>query len=424
MEEQRGGFFYGWVIVFAGLILSLIMFGVVDSFGVMFKPISEQFHWDRGTISVASMVNWIAFGLGTLLFGTLSDRFGSRRIMIVGGLIFIAGTLLLSRIQSLWQLYLSFGVLLAIGRAAAGVPLMALVTKWFVRNQGLALALAQSQNVGPAIFAPLSVFLLAHYGWRGAYLWLGVGALLIIPMALLMRDHSTSSRAPGHPSLSGGGSSHPSSHSPLPGVALSEAMRTRAFWTLNLMVLGCCTCHSCILLHGINHMTDMGLATTTAAQVSATMAICGMIGKIVNGLLADRIGAKWAIAGFLGLQAVMIPLFIEAHTVPTFFTWAVLFGFGYGGPMPVYAMLFREYFGTRSIGTILGVFFMVASLGMGSGGLMGGVMYNHFGSYAWPFLTSTGTGLIAALLALTLPSTKKREVTVAPQMVLQPSYNQ
>jgi MFS family permease len=136
MEEQRGGFFYGWVIVFAGLILSLIMFGVVDSFGVMFKPISEQFHWDRGTISVASMVNWIAFGLGTLLFGTLSDRFGSRRIMIVGGLIFIAGTLLLSRIQSLWQLYLSFGVLLAIGRAAAGVPLMALVTKWFVRNQG------------------------------------------------------------------------------------------------------------------------------------------------------------------------------------------------------------------------------------------------------------------------------------------------
>jgi MFS family permease len=117
----------------------------------------------------------------------------------------------------------------------------------------------------------------------------------------------------------------------------------------------------------------------------------------------------------------MIPLFIEAHTVPTFITWAVLFGFGYGGPMPVYAMLFREYFGTRSIGAILGVFFMIASLGMGSGGLMGGVMYNHFGSYALPFLTSTGTGLISALLALTLPSTKKPAPLAAPQMVLQPS---
>jgi len=420
MEEQRGEFFYGWVIVGAGLVLTLIMFGVVDSFGVMFKPISEQFHWDRGTISVASMINWISFGLGTLMFGILSDRFGSRRIMIAGGLVFIAGTLLLSQVQSLWQLYLCFGVLLAIGRSAAGVPLMALVTKWFVRNQGLALALAQSQNVGPAVFAPLSVFLLAHYGWRGAYLWLGIGALLIIPMALLMRDHSTSSRAPGRSSPSGG-ASHLTSHTPLAGATLSEAVRTRAFWTLNLMVLGCCTCHSCILLHGINHMTDVGLPTAIAAQVSATMAISGLVGKIANGLLADRIGAKWAIAGFLGLQAIMIPFFLEAHSAPSFFAWAVLFGFGYGGPMPVYAMLFREYFGTRSIGTILGVFLMIASVGMGSGGLMGGVMYNLFGSYAVPFLTSTSTGLISALLALTLPSAKKLESAVTPQMVLQPS---
>jgi len=168
-------------------------------------------------------------------------------------------------------------------------------------------------------------------------------------------------------------------------------------------------------------MTDVGLTAATAARVSATMAIFGMVGKIANGLLADRIGAKWAIAGFLGLQAVMVPLFIEAHTAPTFFAWAVLFGLGYGGPMPVYAMLFREYFGTRSIGAILGVFFMIASLGMGSGGLMGGVMYNVFGSYAVPFLTSTGTGLISAFLALTLPAAKKPQPIPARQMVLQPS---
>ena len=114
-------------------------------------------------------------------------------------------------------------------------------------------------------------------------------------------------------------------------------------------------------------MTDTGLATSVAARVVATMAIFGMVGKIANGLLADRVGAKWALAGFLGLQAIMIPLFIEAETAPTFYTWAVLFGLGYGGPMPVYAMLFRQYFGLRSIGTILGVFFMLASIGMGSG---------------------------------------------------------
>jgi MFS family permease len=418
MVEQRGGIFYGWVIVGAGLVLSLIMFGIVDAFGVMFKPISEQFHWDRGTISMASMINWISFGLGNLAFGTLSDRFGSRRIMIAGGLIFIVGTLLLSQIQSLWQLYFSFGVLLALGRAAAGVPLTALVTKWFVRHQGLALALAQSQNVGPAIFAPLSVFLLAQYGWRGTYLWLGIGALLIIPMALLMRDDHEDHLARAHNTA---GRGHQPETSPQIHSTLSEAMRTRAFWTLNLMVIGCCTCHSCILLHGINHMTDVGLPAATAAQVSATMAIAGLVGKVANGLLADRIGAKWAIAGFLGLQAIMIPFFLQAHSAPSFFAWAVLFGLGFGGPMPVYAMLFRQYFGTRSIGALLGVFFMIAALGMGSGGLMGGVMYNLFGSYTVPFLTSTGTGLMSAFLALTLPAVRTAEQKVASRMVLQPS---
>jgi MFS family permease len=418
MEKQQDRFFYGWVIVFAGLVLGLIMFGVVDAFGIMFKSLAGQFHWDRGTVSVASMIYWLSFGVATLVFGPLSDRFGSRLVVIMGGVIFAAGTFLMSQIQSLWHLYLVFGVVLAIGRAATAVPLTALVAKWFVKNQGLALAISQSQTVGSAIFAPLSVFFLSAYGWRGAYVGLGLITLLLIPLALLIRDH------------------HPSKHSvqPLPssaeraqglaltGMTLSQAMQTRAFWTLNLMVLGCCICHSCILLHGVSHMTDAGLAAPAAARVVAVMAIFGMVGRIANGLLADKIGAKWAIAIFLGLQASMVPFFLTAQHLPSFYSWAVLFGLGYGGPMPsVYAMLFYEYFGSRSIGAILGVFFMISAIGMGSGGLMGGVLHTQFGSYMVPFLTSTSTGLLSAVLALTLPSSKREPAVTAPQVALQAS---
>ncbi|MCS6925219.1 MAG: MFS transporter [Candidatus Binatia bacterium] len=418
--EQPRRVFYGWIIVFAGLVLSLIMYGIVEAFAVMFKPITQEFHWDRGTVSAASLVNWISFGVASLMCGALSDRFGSRRVMVVGGVLFVAGTFLMSQITALWQLYLFFGVMIAAGRSAAGVPLTALVTKWFTRHQGLALAIAQSQNVGSAVFAPLSVALLLHYGWRGAYIWLGAIALLILPLTLLMRDHETS-RTPTRsvsPAAEQGG--RLSAYGQLPGLTLGQAVRTREFWTLNLMVLGCCICHSCILLHGINHMTDAGLAASVAARVVAVMSVCGMIGKIANGVLADKIGAKWAIAFFLALQALMIPFFLGAHHPVSFYSWAVLFGIGYGGPMPVYAMLFREYFGLRSIGALLGIFFMVAAVGMGSGGMMGGVLYTLFGDYVAPFLTSTSTGLFSALLALTLPTTK-RDPALTPRVAVQTS---
>jgi MFS family permease len=172
--------------------------------------------------------------------------------------------------------------------------------------------------------------------------------------------------------------------------------------------MGCCLTHSDILLHGANHMTDVGLDASVAARVVALMAVCGMAGKVANGLLADRIGAKWALAGFLALQAVMVPFFLAAHEAPSFYAWAILFGLGYGGPMPVYAMLFREYFGTRAIGAMLGVFFMVASFGMGAGGLMGGVLHGMYGAYTVPFLISTAAGIMSTILVLTLPAPKRR----------------
>ena len=411
---------YGWVIVGAGLVISLCMYGVIESFAIMFKPIAEQFEWDRGTVSVASMVSWISFGISSLVCGRLSDRFGSKWVIITGGLFFVAGTFLMSQVQSLWQLYIVFGVILAIGRSATGVPMVALVTKWFVKRQGLALAIAQSQNVGSAVFAPLVVFLLANNDWRWSYVWLGVITLIVLPLSLLMRDKKEEA-VESTEGLSGSALKHAPGSSSAPGMTLGEAMRTRAFWTLNFMVLGCCICHSCILLHGYNHMTDVGVMNDVAARVIMMMAVFGMIGKITNGLLADRIGPKWAIALFLGLQAVMIPFFIEARQAPSFYSWAVLFGLGFGGPMPVYAMLFREYFGTREIGTILGVFFMVAAIGMGSGGMMGGVLHNLFGDYTVPFLTSSSTGLISAILALTLPSPNRVAQVPVLQVALQTS---
>ncbi len=409
MAENRK-FFYGWVIVGAGLCITMVMYGVIEVFGIMFKPLALECRWDRGTVSAAAFVNWIAFGASSLACGALSDRFGSQRVMLGGAVIFVMGTVLMSQVEQLWQLYLFFGVMLAVGRAAAGVPLTVLVTRWFTRNQGLALSLSQSQNVGSVIFAPLAVMLIANYGWRGAYLWLGAGALVIIPLALLMRDakplpkkvHATPEAEAESERRAG------------PQFTLREAMRSRVFWTVNFATMCCCITHSDILLHGANFMTDVGLQPSMAAKVVATMALFGMIGKIGNGILADRIGPKPALAGFLALQAIMVPFFLIAKEPPHFFFWAMLFGLGYGGPMPVYAMVFRQHFGTRSIGAILGAFFVLAAFGMGVGAWMGGILHEVTGSYTLPFLISASAGFVAVILVLTLPNspgeaTRRRE---------------
>ena len=397
MTEKRK-FFYGWVIVGAGLCITMVMYGIIEVFGIMFKPLALECRWDRGTVSAAAFFNWIAFGASSLASGALSDRFGSQRVMLGGAVIFVAGTLLMSQVEQLWQLYLFFGVMLAVGRAATGVPLTVLVTHWFTRNQGLALSLSQSQNVGSVIFAPLAVMLIANYGWRGAYMWLGVGALVIVPLALLMRDAKPLPRQTVGPGVDAASEQRTG-----PQLTLREAMRNRVFWTVNFATLCCCITHSDILLHGANFMTDVGLDTATAAKVLATMALFGMIGKIGNGMLADRIGPKPALAGFLALQAIMVPFFLIAKEPPHFFFWAVLFGLGYGGPMPVYAMVFRQHFGTRSIGAILGAFFVLAAFGMGVGAWMGGVLHELTGSYTLPFLISASAGFVAVILVLTLP---------------------
>jgi MFS family permease len=400
------GIYYGWVIVFGGLLLTLIMYGVAESFGVMLKSVTFDLDADRGAVSLAFTINWIAFGVSALACGMLSDRYGSRPVMFAGAILFVCGTLLMSQVRALWQLYLCFGILMAAGRAACHVPLAVLVTKSFVRNQGLALAISQSQNVGLALFAPLGAFLLASYGWRGTYLWLGLAATLMIPLSLLMRPvrQAATPAAKSAATLAG--------EAPQAEFTLRQALRTRVFWTITLAAMCCCIAHSDILLHGVSYMTDCGLTAPVAASVVGLMAVCGMVGKISSGLIADRIGAKPTLVAFLTLQAFMILFLLQAERPESFYLWAVLFGVGFAGPMPIYSMLFRQHFGTRAIGSLLGSFFILSSFGMGMGGLMGGVLHEVFGSYTVPFTISAAGGFVAAILILTLPGPGSRSRTV------------
>jgi MFS family permease len=397
-KPQDSRIFYGWIIVFTGLWVTLVIFGVVNSFSVFFKPLASEFGWDRGLTSLAYSLSWVSFGFLSIASGRLVDRYGPRTVMFVGTLIFAVGTMLLSQLNSLWQLYLIFGVMLPIGQAANVIPLVATVLNWFVERRGLALAIAQSQGVGTVLISPLAAWMIAMYGWRASYFVLGLLVLVTaLPLLVLIqrRPSDLKLRAYGEIRESRGGLLRPD-------WTLNQVLHSRTFWVANAIVFSCCTCHSMLMLHLVNFFTDRGVPPTSAATMFASISIFAMVGKLANGALADRIGGRRSITVFLALQTAMVPCFYGAWHPWQYYVIGALFGIGMGGPMPVYALLFREFFGQKAIGSILGVFTAMSSTGMALGGYLGGLFHDQFDGYTEAFVLSLLAGTIATLLTFLL----------------------
>ncbi|MEE9125309.1 MAG: MFS transporter [candidate division NC10 bacterium] len=395
MSQSAGKrkFFYGWVVVFAGMLITLIIYGIVASLAVLFKPLLQSFQWARGQISLIWAANWVTFGVLSLLVGPLTDRFGARRTMLVGGGLFSLGILFSSQATSLWHLLLLFGVLGAVGRAAMWTPLVATVTRWFEQRRGLALGLAQSYQIGTFVIAPLVAWLVTAYGWQRAFMVLGVLALAtVVPLTLLIREP---------PGTAASAEEFPAANASRD-FSLSQAAGTRAFWSMKLMVLGCCVCHSFLLLHLVNYLTDHGASITRAATIFGIMVGSGALGKIANGLFADRFGAKPAIAAFLFVQGLGVLLFLRPDQLWLLYPGLVVWGMAQGGPMTCYPMLYREYFGKRYLATVMSGFYATVGLGMALGGLLGGILYDATDGYQLSFTISLIGGVGAAIIATTL----------------------
>jgi predicted MFS family arabinose efflux permease len=183
------------------------------------------------------------------------------------------------------------------------------------------------------------------------------------------------------------------------------AFRHPAFWLIALAHFGCCAAHSGPIFHMVSHAMDLGVAKMAAATMLGVSGATSIAGRIGSGVLADRIGGKRALVAMLTLQAVTVSTYLVARDELSLFAAAVFFGVAYGGAMPLYALVAREYFGPRVIGTAFGGIFFVSAIGMGLGAYSGGLVHDVFGSYWTLYVASTiiGTAAIAVGLALRPP---------------------
>jgi MFS family permease len=387
MEQSR----YRWVIVAAGGLLGCIAIGAMFSLPVFLRPIARDTGWSITGISAAMTIGFLAMALGSMAWGNLSDRWGPRLVVLVGSVSLVVGLVLASLAPSLIAFQFLFGLIVGGSCAAIFAPMMACVTGWFDTHRSLAVSLVSAgMGMAPMTMSPFAAWLITHHDWRSALeIIAGLVAATMIPLSFLVR------RPPALESPSAAVADGPQES-----LSLSQALRSPQFIVLVMTNFFCCATHSGPIFHTVSYAVTCGIPIIAATTIYSVEGLAGMGGRIAFGLLGDRFGARRVLATGLLFQAFGALGYFFARQLVDFYAAATLFGFIYGGVMPLYSVLIRENFPLRMLGTVIGGTAMAGSLGMATGPVMGGLIFDRFATYSWLYLCAWGLGMGAFLMAL------------------------
>ena len=399
---------YRWVIVAAGGLLGCMAIGSAFSLPVFLLPISRDTGWSVAGVSTAMTLSFLAMAFASMAWGALSDRIGPRLVVIIGSILLVASLALASRAPSLIAFQVIFGLLVGVATAAMFAPMMACVTGWFDTHRSLAVSLVSAgMGMAPIVMSPFAAWLVTRYDWRTSLLIVAaVAGVVMIPASLLIRRP---------PALEAGHAAMTAGEAPQAGMSVWQALRSPPFIILVLTNFFCCATHSGPIFHTVSYAITCGIPMVAAVTIYSVEGLAGMGGRIVFGILGDRLGAKRVLVGGLLIQAFGALGYGFAHQLGEFYAAATLFGFVYAGVMPLYAVLARENFPLQMMGTVIGGTAMAGSLGMALGPLAGGLIYDAVGSYSWLYFGSWGMGIGAFLIAMLFKPFPKERV-VEPQM--------
>jgi MFS family permease len=396
---------YGWVIVAAGAMITCVAMGAMFALPVYLQPIAEETGWTRAGISGAMTVGFIVMGIAGFGWGILTDRIGARPVVLVAGVVLGVGLFVASRTTNLLMFQLAYGGLVGAAGGAFFAPLMATTVGWFDKHRSLAVSLVSvGAGVAPMIVTPLATLLIEAQGWRMAMMITAIVATtLIVPAGLLIR------RAPAALAEAPAPATDVAPRQPAPSGA-AAALRTPQFIVLAATFFFCCAAHSGPIFHTVSYAMICGASALAAASIYSVEGLAGLVGRLVFGVLADRLGVKRVMIAGLALQSVAIYLYIYVSELQHFYMLAAVLGLAYGGVMPLYAVLARDYFGPHVMGTVLGGATMVSSLGMAFGPVGGGWLFDTFGTYHWLYIASAGVGLMAVVMALAFPPPRRHDM--------------
>jgi MFS family permease len=385
--------------------MGCIALGAMFSLPVLLRSIAANTGWSTTGVSAAMTFGFLAMAVGSAAWGALSDRVGARWTCLLGALLLGTGLALASEARSLTAFQLEFGLVVGVATSAIFAPLMACVTGWFETQRSLAVSLVSAGfGVAPLTMSPWVAWLASSRDWRQV---LQIVAILVIvamlPLSLLIRRPPALARA-----QEGAEDTAPAQ----PAMPVRQLIGTPQFVVLVLTNFFCCATHSGPIIHTVSYAVTCGIPLMTAVTIYSVEGLAGLGGRIAFGLAGDRFGARRTLIAGLLMQAFFAAFYYFADSLGVFYTVAVLFGFTYGGVMPLYSVLARENFPLRIMGTVIGGTAMAGSLGMATGPVLGGWLYDTFGSYGSLYLASWGFGILATMTAMTFkPISHSRPTT-------------
>lgn len=397
---------YRWVIVGAGGLLGCLAIGAMFSLPVFLLPISRDTGWSVTGVSSAMTIGFLAMAFASIAWGSLSDRWGARPIVFIGSVLLAVSLMAASWATSLIVFQIVFGVVVGTAAAAIFAPMMACVTGWFDTHRSLAVSLVSAgMGMAPMTMSPFAAWLVSGYDWRTALQIIAVVvAVVMIPASLLVRQA---------PALAAGAAAVSPENEAHSSMTTRQVLKSPLFIILLLTNFFCCATHSGPIFHTVSYAITCGIPVMAAVSIYSVEGLAGMGGRVVFGLLGDRFGAKRVLVLGLLAQAFGALAYVFAAGLGSFYAVAALFGFIYAGVMPLYAVLARENFPLRMMGTVIGGTAMAGSLGMATGPIAGGMIYDALASYTWLYVGSWGIGLGAFLIALTFRPAPRYQQAVA-----------
>lgn len=401
IEDRKPKFFYGYVIVVAAFLIQVVGFGIYSSYGIFFNPLLVEFGWSRAVISGAASLFVVMMGLFSMIVGGLNDRFGPRITVAACGFFWGLGYLLMSQVNTVWQLYLFYGLIAGMGVSGIDVLPLTTIARWYVRRRGMMSGVVK-MGAGVGILSiPLVVsWLISSYGWRTSFSIIGIVALvfMVLVAQFLRRDPSQVGQLP----YGQNEAEPPSSNSGTGVFSLRRAIHTRQFWMLCVIYLLIIFFGDAILVHIVLHAMDFGVSPTGAASILAVIGGVSILGRFITGSAGDRVGSKWVMIFCLLIVAATFFWLQVAGELWMLYLFAVVYGFAQGGLFTLMSPWVAELFGLSSHGAIFGAVAFGGTIGGAFGPVIFGRIFDVTGSYQLAFLLSAVISIIAIIVALFL----------------------